>query len=68
MTMIKTTRAQRMAIYRLWNQEPASVRTKVPYRAFRESVTDGIGYLPSSIAVACCGVLISIESDGYTHR
>lgn len=56
--MIKTTRAQRIAIYAVWLRN----KTK-SYKAFRKTARLG----PDCIMVPFAGMWLGIETDGYTH-
>ena len=58
--MVHTTRAQREALLRKFQQNPDGSGT---YREFRERVKSGYDY----IYLWWCGMLIGIEEDGYTH-
>lgn len=58
--MTRTTRAQREAIARKFNQSPDGAQT---YKEFRKRVVQGFGYL----MLPWCGMWLGIESDGYTH-
>lgn len=71
--MIKTTKAQRLALKRVWlrvfNEKPARTLTNdelviaLNYRAFRRTVQPG----PGCIMVPFAGMWLGIEPDGYTH-
>lgn len=60
--MTVLSRKQRVALFRVWSREwqgkPAS------YRAFRRTVIPAFG---DCIMVPWCGMILGIESDGYTH-
>jgi hypothetical protein len=63
--MVKTTRAQREALCRKW-QEAASIFDHTTYREFRKSIQpcfDGSG----CIMVPWSGMWLGIETDGYCH-
>lgn len=66
--MVKTTKAQRQALKRVYDR-PHSYRDQYAgnrrqsYRAFRKTVQGG----PGCIMVAWCGLWLGIELDGYTH-
>ena len=59
--MVQTTRAQRVKLKELWEQDES--KGKGSYREFRKSVTPGFGY----IGIMWNGMYIGIETDGYTH-
>ena len=60
--MIILTRAQRVALHRVYKRNPQPIT----YRQFRRAVTP---YFDSSgcIMVKWCGMWLGIETDGYTH-
>ena len=58
--MVQTTRAQRVALKKLWLRKGNEAGS---YREFRKSVMPGFGY----IGVEWCGMFIGIEKDGYAH-
>ena len=58
--MVQTTRAQRVALKKLWLRKGNEAGS---YREFRTSVMPGFGY----IGVMWNGMYIGIEADGYTH-
>lgn len=60
--MVLTTRAQRKALYRLYNRNAAGFNT---YRAFRLTVMPGLD--KHYVGVLWCGMFVGIEQDGYTH-
>lgn len=68
--MVKTTRAQRQAIYRKWLQCPSplprthELHSTMTYRQFRKSVIQG-DY--GCVLVQWCGMWVGIETDGYAH-
>lgn len=57
--LAKTNKAQRIAIYRKWQQDNQGMT----YRQFRKTVSEGYDCL----MVQWCGMWLGIESDGYTH-
>lgn len=71
--MIKTNRAQRLALKQVFDRQPLcapnnhAVRCKherpISYREFRKTVQGGWG----CIMVKWCGMWLGIEPDGYTH-
>lgn len=63
--MVKTTRQQRIALWKLWARTHPS-HDMPTYRQFRKTV---VGYLgdPDCIMVPWCGMWVGIEADGYTH-
>ena len=64
--MIKLTRPQRVALYRIWRrtQEPHVPPSQRPtYRAFRKSAKQGF----DCIMIRFAGMWLGIEKDGYTH-
>lgn len=60
--MIKTTRQQRQALYRVWQRGGAHSS----YRAFRRTVQPTFG-MDGAIVVPWCNMWLVIETDGYTH-
>jgi hypothetical protein len=74
--MVKTTRAQRVALKRLFDRGPilprltdvekaqGVVAVPLTYKQFRRSVCWG-DY--DCIMVPWCGMWLGIEADGYTH-
>jgi hypothetical protein len=64
--MNTTTRAQRVAIHRLWlrARDPSTKNpTSATYRQFRRRIVQGYDCLMINI----WGMWIGIERDGYTH-
>lgn len=75
--MIKTTRAQRQALFRVFNRcgldlnanrvlpqhQYYGLVTPMTYRQFRKRVHGG----PGCIMLQWCGMWLGIEPDGYTH-
>lgn len=70
--MVKTTRAQRVALKRVFDRTPLthecrSVQCKheraISYREFRKKVAAGY----DCIMIFWCGMWLGIEPDGYTH-
>jgi hypothetical protein len=66
--MIKTTRAQRVALKQKWDQLRAADiwHDKRSYRQFRKSV-HGSFDKSGCIMVQWCGMWVGIERDGYAH-
>ena len=76
--MVKTTRAQRVALYSKWEQALDSYVSNIKYgyrpaetpyfhyKDFRKTVQPTIG-CDNAIAVPWCGMWLCIETDGYTH-
>lgn len=60
--MTKTTRAQRLAIFRKWQQ----AANGLTYRTFRATVQPTFG-LDGAVVVHWCGMWLCIETDGYCH-
>lgn len=60
--MIKTTKAQRIAIHKLWGR----LESRPTYRQFRKSVMGTIG-MDNAIVANWAGIFICIETDGYCH-
>lgn len=72
--MINLTRAQREALYRVFNRCPLDANadrlqgnlTPITYRQFRKKVQPmfcGDG----GVMIHWCGMWLGIETDGYTH-
>lgn len=64
--MIKTTRAQREALKRVYNRIDSARKPSqrpLPYRTFRKTVQGG----PDCIMVPFAGMWLGIEHDGHTH-
>lgn len=62
--MIKTTRAQREALFRVFQRDyPTLAPKSVSYRTFRKTVLPG----PGCIMIHWAGMWLGIEPDGYTH-
>ena len=61
--MIKTTRAQREALFRLWCRGHQGMT----YLQFRRTAKMPWGKIDPYLAVSWCGMYIGIEPDGYTH-
>ena len=61
MTVI--TKAQRHAIKRLWQRE-TNDPVRVTYRHLRKTAFVAFG---DCLMVPWCGMIIGIETDGYTH-
>ena len=64
--MIQTTRAQRLALKRVYDRIVAARRPSqrhMPYRQFRKTVAMG----PDCIMVPFAGMWLGIEPDGHTH-
>ena len=59
--MVKTTRKQRIALYRKWRH-----MSGMTYKQFRKTVHHTIG-CDGAVAVIWCGMWLCIERDGYTH-
>lgn len=74
--MVKTTRAQREAIYRVFNRGPVFpyltntekaegiTAFALTYRQFRRTVVHGDF---GSVVVPWCGMWLCIENDGHVH-
>lgn len=68
--MVKTTRAQREAIYRKWTQCPSplprshELHETLSYKRFRKTALHG-DY--GAVVLQWCGMWLLIEADGYTH-
>ena len=60
--MIKTTKAQRRAIHKLWGR----MEIRPPYRQFRQTIMGTIG-MDQAIVANWAGMFIAIEADGYCH-
>lgn len=69
--MVKTNKAQRQALLRVYRRLCESDRPRMSqpeymaftYRAFRKTVQPG----PDCILVPFCGMWLGIEADGHTH-
>lgn len=63
--MIRTTRAQREALFRVFQRDfSASFTPRSPqYRQFRRTVLPG----PGCLMLPWHGMWLGIEPDGYTH-
>lgn len=61
--MVKTNRAQREALYKLYQRNSNGINT---YRQFRKGVMPGFGD-DSYIGIMWCGMFVGIEEDGYSH-
>ena len=59
--MVKLTKAQRVALYRVWMRLDGP--QPISYQAFRRMVLPG----PGCIMVPFCSMWLGIEPDGYTH-
>ena len=57
----KLTRAQRVALLKVYNRDRSVALT---YRAFRNRVTGGRG---DYIVLPWKGMMLGIETDGYVH-
>jgi len=57
--MIKLTKAQREALYKVWLRSDSST----DYRAFRRTVQPG----PGCVMIHWRSMWLGIEPDGYTH-
>jgi hypothetical protein len=74
--MVKTTRAQRVALKRVFNRGPittSTTRTRstthvstLTYWGFRKRVEPTFG-CDGAVVVPWCGMWLCIERDGYTH-
>ncbi len=70
--MVKTTKAQRAALKRVFDRQP--IRSDGPeggqrllgYRAFRASIQPSFG-CDGAVMVHWAGMWLGIERDGYTH-
>ena len=60
--MVKTTRAQRVALLRLYNRTEKTVS----YRDFRKTVL-ATYFLGGCVMVPFSGLWVGIEPDGYAH-
>lgn len=58
--MMTLTRAQREALKRIYDRDPAKYES---YRAMRRQVHPG----PDCAMIQWCGMWLGIEKDGYTH-
>lgn len=59
--LVKLTKAQRHAVYRIYCRDPMPVS----YREFRATVIPAIGL--DCVVVRWAGMWVAIESDGYAH-
>jgi hypothetical protein len=59
--MIKTTKPQRKALYKLWQR--IDPKDNVKYIEFRKRIEPG----PGCIMVRYANMWLGIEPDGYTH-
>lgn len=57
------TLPQRKALHQKWLENSQ----EMTYRAFRRTVHPLLGYDDGSVMVEWCGMLLGIETDGYTH-
>lgn len=57
--MVKLTKAQRIAVYRIYNRTEKTV----PYREFRKTVQPGY----DCVMLPVFSMWLGIEPDGYTH-
>lgn len=71
--MIITTRAQRLAIKRIYDRQPIYVskvaeamKQRVPYKRFRKSVMGTLA-MDGAVIVNWAGMWLVIETDGYVH-
>jgi hypothetical protein len=71
--MIITTRAQRLAIKRIYDRQPIYVskvaeamKQRVPYKRFRKSVMGTLA-MDNAVIVNWAGMWLVIETDGYVH-
>ena len=62
--MVKTTRAQRVALHRLWERKD-SRRPGETYCQFRRRVQPE--FCGKAIMIEWSGMWIGIEADGYAH-
>ena len=62
--MVKTTRQQRLAIYRTYKRADLSPATT--YRQFRARIQPTFG-CDGAVAVPFVGMWLCVERDGYTH-
>ena len=70
--MVKTTKAQRAALKRVFDRQP--IRSAGPeggqrllsYREFRASIQPSFG-CDGAVMVRWAGMWLGIERDGYTH-
>ncbi len=60
--MVKTTRAQRIALFRIYNRTD---RTQT-YREFRKTVL-ATYFMGGCVMVPFAGLWVGIEADGYAH-
>jgi hypothetical protein len=64
--MVKLTRKQREALYRVWvRTKESDVPSTLPYKAFRRTVAGAC--FDSCVMVPAFGMWLGIETDGYTH-
>ena len=71
--MIATTRAQRVAIKRVFDRAPIyatpvaeAMKQPISYRRFRMSVAGTIA-MDGAVVLNWAGMWLCIERDGYTH-
>lgn len=62
--MVKLSKAQRKAVFKLWTRLPEE--TRPTYRAFRGTV-EGEFYGGGAVLVKWHNMYIGIEPDGYAH-
>jgi hypothetical protein len=60
--MVKTTKAQRTALLRVYNRGPLGI----PYREFRRTVSGTFG-CDGAVVVRWQEMWLCIEADGYCH-
>ena len=60
--MVKTNRAQREALYKLYQRNSNGINT---YRQFRKCAMPGFG--GTYIGIMWGGMFVGIEKDGHTH-
>jgi hypothetical protein len=60
--MVKTTKAQRTALARVYRRGPLGM----PYREFRRTVSGTFG-CDGAVVVRWQGMWLCIEADGYCH-
>ena len=63
--MVKTTRAHREALLRIWQRPIHGEHNPLTYRQFRKTVQPGLGGY--YVMVPWAGMWLGIEKDGYTH-
>ena len=63
--MVKTTRAQRLALSRIWHRRIWGKPNHLTYREFRKTVVPYVG--GGCVMVPWAGMWLGIEEDGYTH-